>query len=105
MIGQRVAKEALGRGHQVTAVARDPARAQRIDPRLVTVRGDVLDAKSIADAVRGTDAVVSAVGRGQGPNRGPDSLYVQAARALIAIALVDELERPRNVRRRMTLGY
>jgi putative NADH-flavin reductase len=64
VIGKRIASEALRRGHQVTAVARDPAKLADADPRLQVVRGDALSAKSVAAAVRGADAAVSAVGPG-----------------------------------------
>ncbi|MGH7631171.1 MAG: NAD(P)H-binding protein [Gemmatimonadales bacterium] len=42
----RIAREALDRGHQVTAVVRDPAPATHLDPRLTIVQGDATDATS-----------------------------------------------------------
>jgi uncharacterized protein len=75
-IGQRILKEALSRGHQVTVVSRNPSRIDGIP----AVKGDVLDAASIADAVNGNDVVISAVG----PRPGEDPKMVpQAATALI----------------------
>ncbi|QES53138.1 3-beta hydroxysteroid dehydrogenase [Streptomyces venezuelae] len=83
-VGSRVLLEALRRGHEVTAVVRDPARLP--DPgsgsgagALVVVRGDVLDPVSVAAAVAGHDVVVSAFG----PGRGDPTDLVTAARALI----------------------
>lgn len=60
-IGSRIASEALRRGHEVTAVARDPSKVAAAEGMSVTT-GNALDAESITDAVRGQDAVVSAVG-------------------------------------------
>ncbi|MDP3660290.1 MAG: NAD(P)H-binding protein [Phenylobacterium sp.] len=59
-IGGKVVDEALSRGLNVIAVARDPAK---IAPRAgVTVRaGDVNDPKSLAEAIKGADAVVVSV--------------------------------------------
>jgi putative NADH-flavin reductase len=76
-IGSRIAQEALARGHSVTAVARDPAKVK--DGRVKAVRGDVTDPAGLAQALKGHDAVVSAVGPAHGG--GPD-LVVTAARAL-----------------------
>jgi putative NADH-flavin reductase len=81
-IGQRIAREALDRGHEVTAVVREPDRFQSPDPRLRVTRGDVLDAGSIAAAVRGHDAVISAVGPGHGGSQSP-AMLAQAARELL----------------------
>ncbi|GAA0469488.1 NAD(P)H-binding protein [Streptomyces sp. NPDC046215] len=66
-IGSRVLREALDRGHDVTAVVRDPAKMTETHPRLTVTTGNVLDAESVAAAARGQDVVVSAVGGGDGP--------------------------------------
>jgi putative NADH-flavin reductase len=60
--GRQLVAQALERGYEVTALGRDPS-ALRIDhPRLHVVRGDVLDYPSVEAAVRGQDAVLSALG-------------------------------------------
>lgn len=53
---------ALERGHEVTALARDPARLHINHPRLTVVQGDVLDAASVDRAVQGQEAVLCALG-------------------------------------------
>src|ERR1700693_3235244 len=67
--GTCLTSQALAAGHEVTAVVRDPARlAGPPHPRLRTVTADVMDPASIAPAIKGADAVISAVGpRGTGP--------------------------------------
>jgi putative NADH-flavin reductase len=67
--GTCLTSQALAAGHEVIAVVRDPARLAVPDhPRLRTVTADVMDPASIAPAVEGADAVISAVGpRGTGP--------------------------------------
>jgi putative NADH-flavin reductase len=52
----------LERGHAVTALVRDPSRLQIDHPRLEVLQGDVLDYASVETAVRGQDAVLSALG-------------------------------------------
>ena len=78
-IGSRILNEALARGHAVTVVSRDPSK---IVPRpgVVAVAGDIQDAASIAVAVSGHDAVVSAYG----PGKGDPALLSSALRALVA---------------------
>ncbi|MCO6003870.1 NAD(P)H-binding protein [Actinoallomurus purpureus] len=66
-IGSAIVREALDRGHTVTAVVRDPAKATERHANLAVTTGDVLDAQSVAAAAKGHDVVVSAVGGGDGP--------------------------------------
>jgi putative NADH-flavin reductase len=67
--GTCLTSQALAAGHEVTAVVRDPARlAGPAHPRLRTVTADIMNPASIAPAIEGADAVISAVGpRGTGP--------------------------------------
>src|SRR3989442_8082572 len=60
--GRELVKQALERGHQVTAFVRTPARLRLAHERLTVVRGDVLDRSSVEAAVPGHDAVLSALG-------------------------------------------
>lgn len=55
--GRRVAEEAAARGHQVTAVVRDPAKHPG------TTAGDVTDADSVAAVSAGHDVAVNAAAR------------------------------------------
>jgi uncharacterized protein len=82
-VGRRIVREALERGHEVVGVTRDPSRAEAPDPRISLVRGDATDAASVAAAVRGADAVVSAVSPRPGSTGTAPSL-VDVARGLIA---------------------
>jgi putative NADH-flavin reductase len=67
-IGSRILREALDRGHHVTAVVRDPAKpVAPAHPNLTVEVGDALDPTSVTEAARGRDVVVSAVGGGDGP--------------------------------------
>lgn len=62
-VGSAVLKELLARGHQVVALARDPAKLAAQDG-LSVVKADALDAAQVSAAVRGADAVVSAYNPG-----------------------------------------
>jgi putative NADH-flavin reductase len=59
--GSRILTELLTRGHQVTAIVRDPAKLPA-QPGLTVAQGDVASAGGIADKIKGADAVVSAYG-------------------------------------------
>jgi putative NADH-flavin reductase len=61
--GSRILGELLNRGHQVTAIVRDPAKLP-LQPGLTVRKGDLTDIAAIAEAVRGTPAVISAYGPG-----------------------------------------
>ncbi|SIT42958.1 putative NADH-flavin reductase protein [Paraburkholderia ribeironis] len=60
MIGARIAAEAARRGHQVSALARNPARVPAGIANLRAAQADLLDAASVAAAARGHDVVASA---------------------------------------------
>lgn len=60
--GRRLVAQALERGYVVTALVRDPTRLPVEHPQLQVVQGDVLDRGSVEAAMRGQEAVVSALG-------------------------------------------
>lgn len=62
--GQVLVRQAVARGHQVTAFVRDPAKAPTKDSDVRTIVGNVADDVAVADAIVGQDAVVSALGVG-----------------------------------------
>ncbi len=61
-IGRHVVSRLLERGHDVTAYVRSPARLRSADPRLTVAIGELSDAVAVADAVRGGEACISALG-------------------------------------------
>jgi putative NADH-flavin reductase len=79
--GRHLVRQALDAGHEVTAVARTPARVELRHDRLRVVRGDVLEPASIGPALSGAEAVVSAIGPGAG--RGPVSIMSAGTRNII----------------------
>jgi putative NADH-flavin reductase len=80
-IGSYVRDEALARGHQVTAIMRDPEKITARDPRLTMVKADILKDK-VDELVKGHDAVISAYSASQSS---PDrySEHVKGAKAII----------------------
>jgi putative NADH-flavin reductase len=69
--GREIVKQALERGHQVVALARNPTKITTQHERLRVVRGDVMDSASLDAAMEGCDAVVCALGhkRWLGPSK------------------------------------
>ena len=62
-VGSAVLSELLNRGHQVTALARHPAKLSPQE-KLTVVAADALDSAQVARAVRGHDVVISAYNPG-----------------------------------------
>lgn len=82
--GQHVLRQAIARGHQITALVRHPKLAA-LPPeasRARIVAGDVLDHASLATAMAGQDAVVSALGVGKSFT--PNGLIAAAVPKVIA---------------------
>jgi len=79
-LGQSILREALARGHQVTAVVRKPESFEGPRQGVKVIKGDVLDRASVAAAAAGSDVVISAIG----PSRDePPEMLVRAANALV----------------------
>lgn len=60
--GRLIVKEALMKGHEVTAFARVPEVMKQVHPLLKKTKGDVLIPKTIEDAIAGHDVVIEALG-------------------------------------------
>jgi putative NADH-flavin reductase len=60
--GRELVSQALERGYLVTAFVRNLSRLPIDHPHLTVIKGDVLDADSVASAMRGQQAVLSALG-------------------------------------------
>ena len=67
-VGSALLKEAIDRGHTVTAIVRQPEKLGRREGLIATV-GDIYDTTSLAALLRGNDAIISAFHPGwQDPN-------------------------------------
>jgi putative NADH-flavin reductase len=79
--GRRVVTEAVTRGHQVTAVVRDPAKYQDLAATGATMAaGDITQAESVAAAAAEHDAAINAAARLDVPAA---EFYVDATQALL----------------------
>lgn len=79
-VGGVVLKEALDRGHQVTAVVRHPEKLKS-QKDLTIVQGDVTDSDELAEILKGNDMVVSAYNSGwTNPNLYED--YLKGAQSI-----------------------
>lgn len=79
IIGQRIVKEALERGHEVTALVRDESRITEKHQQLQATVTDIFKADSIEKAAKGHDVLISAFG----PVNGQEQTLVDATKALL----------------------
>jgi len=63
-VGSKLLSEALSRGHQVTAIVRDPAKLTEKHENLIVVTGDVNDAAKLAEQLAGHDLVLNSFSAG-----------------------------------------
>ena len=75
-------EKALAAGHEVIAFVRNPAKLA-VRERLTVVSGDVRDADALTEAMRGTDAVISALGL---DSAAPKNLSADSTRAIVHAA-------------------
>ncbi|WP_246741169.1 NAD(P)-dependent oxidoreductase [Bradyrhizobium sp. 1(2017)] len=78
--GRLIASQALERGHQVSALVRSPEKASKLNGARLVV-GDVRDEKALREALKGQDAVVSALGTPASPLPRGDAALNRDARA------------------------
>jgi uncharacterized protein len=83
-VAQRIAREALDRGHEVVGVARSAASVRSDNERLTIVEGDATDPSSVAKISKGADVIVNALSPRPSPSGRPATSLSRAARALIA---------------------
>jgi len=60
-VGQRILKEALDKGYEVTAVQRKPETLTLKHPNLTVIKGDLLNEVELPSLIAGKDVVVSAI--------------------------------------------
>jgi putative NADH-flavin reductase len=97
-VGSHVVREALDRGHRVTAVSRNPERVQMRHENLSIVKGDLLDTASIHRTVTGQDVVILSVRGVIGDSGSPESaLQFIAAEALVDVLFRQEDSAPRLI--------
>ncbi|RFU40154.1 NAD-dependent epimerase/dehydratase family protein [Actinomadura logoneensis] len=80
--GTAVCREAVRRGHEVTAVVRDAARLPgELRDKVDVVVADVMDPAAVESAVAGRDAVMSCLGTRTG--RAPTTVHTDGATSII----------------------
>jgi len=60
-VGSEIVNHALQDGHQVTVLVRSPEKIQLNNENLTIIQGNVLNKEDIVGAMRGADAVISAL--------------------------------------------
>ncbi len=78
-IGSRILKESLSRGHEVTAIVRDPSKLAYTGAGLKIVQGDIFDPDHISEVVKNSEVVISAFG----PSLKETDNLIKATQALI----------------------
>lgn len=63
-VGTAILNELLNRGHEVTAIVRNPEKVGAKSERLTVLKADVADVDAVAAACKGKDAVISAYNPG-----------------------------------------
>lgn len=89
--GRLIVEQALARGHHVTALVRSPEKASGLKGARLVV-GDVRDEKVVREALKGQDAVISALGTPASPFR-EVTLLSTATRALVRAMTAEHVSR------------
>lgn len=76
-IGLAILNEALSRGHDITAIVRNPEKVTVSNPRLNVKKGDVIKEEELISLLKGNEAVISAY------SSNDSSSYVKAITSII----------------------
>ena len=57
--GRSILKEALNRGHKITAITLNPEKVQVTHPNLKVIEGDIINKNDIGSKIKGHDTVIS----------------------------------------------
>jgi len=79
-IGKNAVEIALGKGHYVTALVRNPAKLTLMHPNLKIVKGDIMHPETFESFLKNQDAIISAVG---GKMDEPTTLYSEGNNNLL----------------------
>ncbi|HEV7702804.1 MAG TPA: NAD(P)H-binding protein [Gemmatimonadaceae bacterium] len=82
-VAQRIAREALDRGHDVIGVARSAKSVRSDNERMIIVEGDATDSDSVAGVSKGADVIINSLSPRPSPSGRPASSLPAAARALL----------------------
>src|SRR5438270_43488 len=82
--GLEIVRQAIGRGHSVTAFVRSPERLKTFQDQINVKQGNLLDSSELEEVLNGEDAVLSAFGPRVPIAKTDESLLQEFARALIA---------------------
>ena len=69
-IGSAILKEALDRGHKVTAVVRHPEKITLVHKNMMKKEGDVSFSETVSEVSRGADIVISSYSYSRGNHQG-----------------------------------
>lgn len=89
--GRQVLDLSLKSGDAVTVLVRDPGRLGDLASQVSVVQGDATSVQDLSRALRGQDAVISALGTGK--STAADELFSRAAVALIDAAKQEGVSR------------
>ena len=96
-VGSHLLTELINRGHQITAIVRDPSKITTESAAVLAVEGDVFDTAKLAEQIKGHNAVISAYNPGW-TNPEIYTQFLQGSKSIQAAA------RQAGVKRYITVG-
>jgi putative NADH-flavin reductase len=91
--GLEIVRQALDRGHSVTALVRSPERLKPFGDRISVKHGDLLNSADMEEVLKGHDAVVSGFGPRAPISKADAHLLEQFATALTSAMLHTQVRR------------
>jgi len=84
--GLETVRQAIERGHEVTAFARSPHKLEEFSERATVIAGDLMNVGELAQVMAGQDAAISSFGR-RNPKSGAESELLQSFAVVLTGAM------------------
>jgi putative NADH-flavin reductase len=91
--GLEIVRQALEKGHSVTALVRSPDRLKQFSDRIIVKQGDLLNSNDLQRVIQGHDAIVSAFGPRVPVSKADATLLHRFAVALTSAMLHTDVRR------------
>jgi putative NADH-flavin reductase len=92
-VGIELVRQAVARGHEVTALVRSPDRLQSSNQAIHTIKGDLLKRSTLEEALTNQDAVLSGFGPRLPIGKDEEDLLTRFAAVLVAAMMRTKVSR------------
>lgn len=93
MVGSHILQQALAQGYRLRVLSRSPEKLGYLGQRITVIQGDARDPLAVAQLLRGSDVVISAIGPSKSDGKTKTDLTTRASTNIVAAMQDQGIER------------